>query len=63
MSGIDNQINIVDLVAMGKNLRGDRELSLSGYKAADLNLDDTIDKKDLSQLVQNLLYDKDFPMT
>lgn len=38
-------------------------LSLSGYKAADINLDDIIDEKDIAQLTQNLLYDKDFPMT
>lgn len=51
----DNDINIADLVAMDEYFNDERELSLSGYKASDIVVDDTIDEKDFSQLVQNLL--------
>ena len=51
----DNDVDITDLVTMDEHLNNDKELSLSGNKAADIVVDDTIDEKDFSQLVQNLL--------
>ena len=51
----DDDVNIADLVAMDEILNNRNELSLSGYKAADIVVDDTIDQKDFNQLVQYLL--------
>ena len=59
----DNTVNIVDLLVMKKHMAGNRELSLSGTKAADITLDNEVHSDDFSKLRRNLLEDCDFPDT
>ena len=59
----DNNMDIIDLVALKKNQVGIRELDEAGEKGADISLDGKISAEDLTLLRRNLLLDNKSPQT